>query len=177
MIIHYKNRIYIPQELRKKVLNWYHHYLYHPGKTRIYKTIWAIMYWESMETDIKAFTNACTTFQKFKKKRKKYSKLPPKQVDLIPWECVCEDLVGPYTVTDKTGCDVVLNAMTFIDPATGCFEMIEMPDKSSASISQIFNSHVAFKIPKTTKIIFDNENAHLKNIKFKLPYSTGQYRT
>ena len=61
------------------------------------------MYWESMETDIKAFTKACTTCQKFKKKRKRYGKLPPKQVDLIPWECVCVDLVGPYTVTDKTG--------------------------------------------------------------------------
>ena len=67
----------------------------------MYKIIGAIMYWESMETDIKIFTMACTTCQNFKKKRKKYSKLPPKQVDLIPWECICVDLVGPYTVTDK----------------------------------------------------------------------------
>ena len=72
-----------------------------------------------MEIDIKAFTKACTICQKFKKNRKKYGILPLKQVDLIPWECVCVDQVGPYTVTDKTACDRVLNAMTFIDPATG----------------------------------------------------------
>ena len=33
--------------------------------------------------------------------------------------CVCVDLVGPYTVTGKTGCGRVLNAIIFIDPATG----------------------------------------------------------
>ncbi len=88
-IVSFRNRIYIPQELRRQVLSWYHHYLCHPGATRMYKTIGATMYCESMESDIKAFTKACPTCQRHKKKRKKYSKLPPKQVDLIPWECVC----------------------------------------------------------------------------------------
>ena len=106
----------------------------------MYKIIGAIIYWEPMEIDINAFTKTCTTCQKFKKKRKKYSTLPPKQVDLIPWEYVYVDLVGPYTVTDKTRCDRVLNAMTFIGPATGSFKITEIPDKSSARISQIFNS-------------------------------------
>ena len=88
------------------------------------------MYRKSMETDINAFTKTYTTCQKFKQKTKKYSKLPPKQEDLIPWECVYVDLVGPYTVTDKPGCDRVLNAMTFIDTATtGWFEITEILHK------------------------------------------------
>ena len=162
-IVSFRNRIYIPQELRRQVLSWYHHYLCHPGATRMYKTIGATMYWESMESDIKAFTKACPTCQKHKKKRKKYGKLPPKQVDLIPWECVCVDLVGPYTVTDKTGCDRVLQAMTFIDPATGWFEITEIPDKSSARISQIFNSTWLARYPRPQKIIFDNGNEFKKD--------------
>ena len=42
------------------------------------------MYWESMETDIKAFTKAYKTCQKFKQKRKKHGKLPSTHSDLIP---------------------------------------------------------------------------------------------
>ena len=45
-VIVYKNRIYIPNGLCSKVLDWYHHYLCHPGKTRMYKTIASTMYWE-----------------------------------------------------------------------------------------------------------------------------------
>ena len=159
----FRNRIYIPQELRRQVLSWYHHYLCHPGATRMYKTIGATMYCESMESDIKAFTKACPTCQRHKKKRKKYSKLPPKQVDLIPWECVCIDLVGPYTVPDKTGCDRVLQAMTFIYPATGWFEITEIPEKSRARISQIFNSTRLARYPRPQKIIFDNGNEFKKD--------------
>jgi hypothetical protein len=35
----YKDKIYIPQSLREKVLSWYHEYLLHPGQTCTEKTI------------------------------------------------------------------------------------------------------------------------------------------
>ena len=34
------------------VLDWYHYYLCHPGKTRMYKTIVYTIYWENIEKDI-----------------------------------------------------------------------------------------------------------------------------
>ena len=55
---------------------------------------------------------------------------------MTPWETVCIDLIGPYTVTDRSGNDRILNAMTFVNPATGWFEITEIPDKTSARISQ-----------------------------------------
>ena len=78
-----------------------------------------------MEDEIRQFVKQCPTCQRFKKKKKKYDKLPPKNVELIPWDTVCIDLVGPYTVTDQRGNDRILNAMTFVDPATGWFEIAE----------------------------------------------------
>jgi hypothetical protein len=30
----YKDKIYIPQSLRQRVLTWYHQYLLHPGQSR-----------------------------------------------------------------------------------------------------------------------------------------------
>ena len=104
-----------------------------------------------MDKDIAAFTNACPTCQRFKKKRKKYGRLPPKDVSMIPWETVCIDLVGPYTVTDKLGKDRTLLAMTFVDPATGWFEITEIPEKSSARISHIFNSTWLARYPRPKK--------------------------
>ena len=31
----YNNNIYVPQPLRERMLNWYHHYLCHSGATRL----------------------------------------------------------------------------------------------------------------------------------------------
>jgi hypothetical protein len=38
-ILCYKDKIYIPQLLRQRVLSWYHEYLLHPGQTCIEQTI------------------------------------------------------------------------------------------------------------------------------------------
>ena len=162
-VITYKDRIFIPKELRNRTLNWYHHYLCHPGRDRMYKTMAATLYWDNMETDVSRFTKTCSTCQRFKKSKKKYGKLPPKEVTMTPWETVCIDLVGPYTVTDRLGNDRILTAMTFVDPATGWFEIAEIPDKTSARISQIFNSTWLARYPRPRKVIFDNGNEFKKD--------------
>jgi len=162
-VITYKDRIFVPKELRNRTLNWYHHYLCHPGRDRMYKTMAATLYWDNMETDVSKFTKTCPTCQRFKKSKKKYGKLPPKEVTMTPWETVCIDLVGPYTVTDRSGNDRILNAMTFVDPATGWFEIAEIPDKTSARISQIFNSTWLARYPRPRKVIFDNGNEFKKD--------------
>ena len=92
-----------------------------------------------MEDEIRQFVKQCPACQRFKKK-KKYDKLPPKNAELIPWDTLCIDLVGPCTVTDQKYNDRILNAITFVDPATGWFEIAEITDKTSARISQIFNN-------------------------------------
>ena len=58
-----------------------------------------------MEAGIATFVKAYTTCQRFGKQRKKYGKVPHKTVNMIPWETVCIDLVGPCTFTDKSGTD------------------------------------------------------------------------
>ena len=53
-----------------------------------------------MEDGIRNFAKQCQTCQRFTKK-KKYSKILPKDVDLIPWDTVCIEIVGPYTVSES----------------------------------------------------------------------------
>ena len=48
-LITYEGRVYIPPCLRDNVLNWYHHYLQHPGANRMYNTICQTLYWSSLQ--------------------------------------------------------------------------------------------------------------------------------
>ena len=56
-----------------------------------------------MEADVTIFTKACPDCQKIKKSKKKYEKLPPKDVTMVLWETIFIDLIGQYTVTDRLG--------------------------------------------------------------------------
>ena len=80
-----------------------------------------------------------------------YGQLPPKKVSMIAWETINIDLVCPYTVTDKLGNDRTLLAMTCVDPAIGWIEISEIPEKSSARISHIFNSTWLVRYPRPKK--------------------------
>jgi hypothetical protein len=48
----YKEKIYIPQALRQRVLSWYHEYLLHPGQSRTEKTIRNTMTWPGLTQDV-----------------------------------------------------------------------------------------------------------------------------
>jgi hypothetical protein len=39
----YKQKIYIPQSLRQRVLSWYHEYLLHPGQTSTEKNVISVL--------------------------------------------------------------------------------------------------------------------------------------
>ena len=74
--------------MRTRIIKWYHHYLCHPGEARMYKALASTLYREKIEDEIRQLVKQYPVYQRFKKK-KKYGKLPPKNVELIPWDtCV-----------------------------------------------------------------------------------------
>jgi hypothetical protein len=38
-VLMYRGRIYVPTSLRKRIINWYHEFLCHPGETRTEQSI------------------------------------------------------------------------------------------------------------------------------------------
>ena len=89
------------------------------------------------------------------------------------------DLIGPYNKSirqQQTGGAIIrknysLTCMTIIDPATGWFEIFEIPTfdidevmagndeyiyKPSARVSQLFNNTCLCRYPRTRKVVFDN---------------------
>ncbi len=45
-------KLVIPKSLQTRTVAWYHHYLQHPGHSRLEETLRAAMYWKSMRTTI-----------------------------------------------------------------------------------------------------------------------------
>ncbi len=49
----FKNgKLNIPTSLRNRAVSWYHHYLQHPGHSRLEETMRSVMYWKGMRTTI-----------------------------------------------------------------------------------------------------------------------------
>ncbi len=74
----------IPKPLQVHAVKWYHHYLQHPGHTRLEETMNTAMYWKGMHTTIRSLTKSCKSCQVNKRRSQKYGHLPPKTVYAVP---------------------------------------------------------------------------------------------
>ena len=59
-------RMVVPKPLRRCAVAWYHHYLQHPGHTRLEETIKATMYWPQMRELIRKHVKTCGKCQQGK---------------------------------------------------------------------------------------------------------------
>eukprot|EP00804_Cyclotella_cryptica_P007762 CCRYP_001368-RA/>CCRYP_001368-RA protein AED:0.24 eAED:0.47 QI:0/0/0/1/1/1/2/0/781 len=120
-------KLVIPQELQQRAVQWYHHYLQHPGTTRLKETLRAAMYWKGLRHSVRTFVKNCHKCQVNKRRQHKYGKLPTKLVVSNPWEVLCVDLIGPYTLKGKDSTEIDFMCVTMIDSATSWFEIVEQP--------------------------------------------------
>ena len=179
-------RMVIPKKLQRKTVAWYHHYLQHPGRDKLMATLSAVMYWKGMDKLITKFTKICDRCQKGKKRKRKYAHLPPKEAEIIPWHTVCVDCCGPYQIKGNDGTCLEFMCLTMIDPATGWFEVVELPtasvyrefksaegkieviedeilDRTSAQISQLFNKTWLCRYPRPVEVVCDNGSEFKKD--------------
>ena len=68
---------------------------------------------------------------------KKYGHPPEKTAEAVPWERLCVDLIGPYTIERVGQENLELKAVTMIDPATSWFEIVQYDDKKSMTVANI----------------------------------------
>lgn len=59
-----KKRLVIPtEEMQSRIIQWYHHYLQHPGENRLEETLVAAMYWPRMRSQIRKHVKTCDRCQ------------------------------------------------------------------------------------------------------------------
>jgi hypothetical protein len=98
----------------------------YPGHTRLKETMNAGMYWKEMHTTIQLLSKSCRSCHINKRRSHKYGHLQLKIVITNPWECLCVDLIGPYTLKSKDNLQIDFMALTMINPASSWFETAEL---------------------------------------------------
>ena len=189
-LITYQGRIYIPPCLTANTLNWYHHYLQHPGATRMYRTLSQTVYWPGLRAQCERLVKGCKMCQLSKRLRTKYGKLPPKDVHLKPWHTLCLDCIGPLTVKVKKKNnsrkkkakkkEITIQALTMINPATGLIEIAPIPEDGFRliCIAQLTNQYWLTRYPHPVRYICDDGNgfkgdfkAFMKTFRIKKSYN------
>jgi hypothetical protein len=148
-----KGRLVIPKPLQRRATIWYHHYLQHLEHTRLEETMKAAIYWKGMRTTIRSTTKSCKTCQINKKRSLKYGHLPSKIVISNPWEALCVDLIGPYTLKGKDGSSIDFMALTMIDRASSWLKVVELP-----TITRLMTRKVNGKERTIEEEIFDKSS-------------------
>jgi hypothetical protein len=69
-----------------------------------------------------------------------------------PWEALCVDLIGPYTLKGKDGSSIDFMALTMIDPASSWLEVVELP---TPTITRVMTKKVNGKERTMEEEIFD----------------------
>ena len=75
--------------------------LCHPGETWTEHILRQHFEWRGLHTTVHDVCNKCPTCQRAKTTNQKYGKLPPKQAETNPWDTLCVDLIGQYTIPQK----------------------------------------------------------------------------
>ncbi len=150
-------KILVPASLRERMVEWYHEILCHPGEDRTEETIAQHFAWKGMRNTVRRICRTCDACQRTKKNKKLYGILPPKAAEYKPWETLCVDTVGPYKIKHKeSGKELELWAVTMIDPATGWFEIAEVPGTKRADIvANVVEQRWLTRYPWPTKVVMD----------------------
>ena len=150
-----ENKICVPSTLQKRMVEWYHNHLCHPGETRTEQTIRQHFTWKNLRETVHDVCSKCHTCQLCKRNKKKYGKLPEKQAEHVPWETLCVDLIGPYKFIQKNKKPIKLWAVTMIDPATGWFEIKEIKTKTADVVANEVELTWLTRYPWPEKVIMD----------------------
>ena len=175
-LICFNDRIVVPEPLQKRIVEWYHTTLCHPGETRTELTVSQHFYWKNLRKTVHDVCSKCDACQRLKRGKKAYGKLPPKEAEATPWDTLCVDLIGKYQftpkgggkkyqMTTKSGKTVYLQAVTMIDPATGWVEIRALPGARADYVANQVELAWLTRYPLPSQIIFDRGNEFLAEFK------------
>jgi hypothetical protein len=93
---------------------------------------------------------------------------------MVPWDKVCIDLIGPYKIGSKEKDNhAVLHCLTMIDPATGWFEIIEIPAKTADVVMNIFEQEWLTRYPYPVEVVMDRGTEFMAEVKKTLRQDYG----
>ena len=156
------NKIVVPKALQMRATDWYHRQLMHAGETRTEITIAQHYAWIGIRKAVQKVCKACAVCRQHKKRKTAHGLVPAKKTpEVIPWHTLCVDLTGPYKFGDiKKNSEgeviednlVHLHCLTMIDPATGWFEITDIPTKRADYVVNYLEWSWLSRCPSATSV-------------------------
>ena len=149
---------FIPLNIRKDLLTWFHEFYAHPGVTRMEKIIRIYAHWKSLNADIRSYTQKCHTCQINKvSNKRKYGKLSESTVDINigNFEVVAFDLVGPLPKSISHTGEEYEYIFTIIDIKTRFIELIPLYSTTGPVITQAFDDNWLCRYPRPSVVLTD----------------------
>ena len=115
-----------------------------------------------MKDDIERLCKTCPTCQRNKRTTQKWGHVPPKKAEYHPWDQVCVDTIGPYTIHRDGMKPLVLQCLTAIDPATGWIEVFPIENKRADSLANLFEIEWLCRYPWPQVMTLDNGKEFMK---------------
>ncbi len=169
------DKIVLPTAMHTTATEWYRRHLLHPGETRMELTLGQHYCWKGMRNTIQRVCRACRICKEAKFGAKKYGIIPPKDPEVIPWHTLCIDLIGPYKI-GKGKKEVILHCLTMIDPATGWFEIVEIPEKSADYVINLLEMTWLTRYPWPTEVVMDRGKEFAAEVRDTLRRDYGVIR-
>jgi hypothetical protein len=110
-------KIYLPMQLLKDAVKWYHLALGHLGQTRLYDSMSLHFLHPDLKTQVENIVSTCDPCQRYKQVLRGHGHTAGREAATHPWRNVAVDLIGPWTLVIQ-GSEVEFRALTVIDTVT-----------------------------------------------------------
>jgi len=139
-ILCWKKRIYVPKELRQRIMHSEHDSKVagHFRRERTMELVIRNFYWPNMETDIRKYCNECDNCQRMKSPRHaKHGLLHPLELACKPWTHISTDFI-----TDLPESEGATMILVVVDRFTKMAHFILIRKKDSPTVARVYLENV-----------------------------------
>ena len=147
-------KIYLPTQLLRSAINWYHLALGHIGQNRLHDSMAQHLYHPDLRSTIEDVVTRCVTCQEEKNVLRGHGQLAPREANAHPWREVAVDLVGPWKITINN-VETEFRALTIIDTVTNLVELVRIDNKTSEHVAMHFENTWLSRYPMPRSITYD----------------------
>jgi Integrase zinc binding domain len=91
-------RIYLPEALLTRAMQWYHHALSHVSQNRLTDTMSMTFYSPLLCKTVEAVVLPCAHFQHYKNVQRGHGTTAPREADILLWNHVAVDNIAPWVL-------------------------------------------------------------------------------
>ena len=148
------SRLFVPSKLRRRVLELVHSHRLagHPGIAKTVRHVSRNFFWPGCRTLVQKFISECPTCQVHKGNPNRPAPLDVYPSQLLPFQMVSMDIVGPFPVTDE-GFKYIL---VFSDYFSRYVEIVPIKNKSSVSVAEALRHRVITRHTCPRVLLSDN---------------------